>query len=103
MPLFLQFLQHSPENCPLNNEKVKKVTLAFMSKHEQLLKKHGIKEVGAWHSAEDHVSVVVSDVPNVEAMQGFMMEPEVLNFMAYQTGHTRLVTTIEEAAKMYLK
>jgi hypothetical protein len=103
MPLFLQFLQHSPENCPLNNEKVRKIGLTFMSKHDQLLKKHGIKTVGAWHSAEDHVYVIVSDVPNIEAWQKFMMEPEVLNFMAYHTGHTRLVTTMDETAKMYPK
>jgi len=103
MPMFLSIMQHSPESCPYHNEKTKKLALAFFSKQEQLLKKHGVKVIGAWHSAEDHTVAMVYEVPNVEAMQKFMMEPEVLNFMAYQTGHTRLVTTMEEAVKLYLK
>jgi hypothetical protein len=103
MPLFLSIQQHSPESCPVNNEKTKKLAIAFFSKQEQLLKKHRIKAVGAWHSAEDHTVAMVYEVQSVEDMQKFMMEPEVLSFMAYQTGHTRLVTTMEEAVKLYLK
>lgn len=103
MPLYLTIQQHNPESCPVNNEKVKKIAINLMSKMEQLTKKHGIKVIGAWHSMEDHVVVMVYDVPSIEAMQKFMMEPEVLNFNAYQTSHTRLVTTLEEAMKLYLK
>jgi hypothetical protein len=103
MPLYLSIQQHSPESCPVNNEKTKKLAIAYFSKQEQLTRKHGVKIVGAWHSMEDHTVAIVFEVKSVEAMQEFMMEPEVLNFMAYQTSHTRLVTTMEEAAKLYLK
>jgi hypothetical protein len=103
MPLFLSIMQHSPESCPYNNEKIKKLSLAFFSEQEQLLKKNRIKVIGAWHSAKDHTVAMVYEAEKVEDMQKFMMEPEVLNFMAYQTGHTRLVTNMEEAVKLYLK
>jgi hypothetical protein len=103
MPLFLTMHQHSPESCPINNEKTKKLALAYFSKQEQLTKKHHVKIIGAWHSAEDHTIAIVYEVPSVEDMQKFTMEPEVMNFLAFQMGHTRLVTTMEEAVKLYLK
>jgi len=103
MALFLSIAQHTPSDCPFNNEKTKKLALAFFSKQEELLRKHRIKVVGAWHSAEDHTVAMVYEVASIEDMQKFYMEPEVLNFMAYQTGHTRLVTTMEDAVKFYLK
>jgi len=103
MPLILHILQHSPEDCPLNNEKVKKLSVVFMSKMGQHTKKHGIKVVGAWHSAADHTVVMVWDVPSIEAWQKFNMEPEVLDLMAYNTSEIKLVTTLEEAMKIYMK
>jgi phage-related tail protein len=103
MPLYLQIQRHNPESCPVHNEKTKKIATTLMSKLGQLTKKHGIKIVGAWHSAEEHETVMVYDVPSIEAAQKFMMEPEVMDWIAYNTSQTKLVTTLEEAAKLYLR
>jgi|APFre7841882654_1041346.scaffolds.fasta_scaffold00017_2 hypothetical protein len=103
MPLYMHIQRHNPESCPVNNEKVKKIAINLTSKMEQLHKKHGIKVVGAWHSAEDHEMITVYDVPNREALHKFMMEPEAMAWNAYHTSQTKSITTIEEAMKMYLK
>jgi len=48
MPTFMVIASHSPENCDWFNEKSQKTTLKFMGKLDELLKKHGVKMVGAW-------------------------------------------------------
>ena len=45
MPLFLIVSRHSPENCPINNEKMKKMTLELPEKLGDLEKKHCIKRI----------------------------------------------------------
>ena len=47
MPTFVMISRHSPENCPNSNEKVRKVWLAFQNIVDELVKKHGIKNIGA--------------------------------------------------------
>jgi hypothetical protein len=48
MAIFLIVTRHSPENCPINNEKMKKITLELPEKLGALEEKHGIKRTGAW-------------------------------------------------------
>ena len=43
MPIFLIISRHSPENCPLNNEKMKAMTLELPDKLGGLEKKHGVR------------------------------------------------------------
>jgi uncharacterized protein with GYD domain len=100
MPLFLQTSKHSTESCPMHNEKIKKIYSDFMSKMGQLTNKHGIKVVGAWASMPEHLIVVVYDVPNPEAMLKFSMEPEVTEWLSYQTTENRPVKTMEEVMKL---
>ena len=45
MPIFLLISRHSPENCPMFNEKARKVYMEYFSKLDGLLKKHGIKKL----------------------------------------------------------
>jgi len=84
----------------MHNEKVKKATVDLMAKMDQLLKKHGIKVVGGWHSAPDHFTVVVYDAPSMEALLKFSMEPEVRAYSSYHMTETRPVMTIEESMKL---
>jgi hypothetical protein len=53
MPAIIVFQRHSVENCPMNNEKMKKMASEIMDKIGALTKKHGIKmvEVGVWHES----------------------------------------------------
>ena len=46
--LFLMVSKHSPESCPMINEKVKRLTAVGMEKMQQVSKKLGIKTVGSW-------------------------------------------------------
>jgi len=98
--LFLQISRHSPESCPMHNEKTKKALADLMAKMGRLTKKHGVKLVGSWTSVQEHLIVNVYDAPNMEALLKFAMEPEAMNWLAYNTTETRPVMTLEEVMKL---
>jgi len=100
MPLFLQTARHAAESCPMHNEKAKKVYLDFTSKMGQITKKHGIKIVGSWVSMPEHLTVTVFDVPNPDAMLKYAMEPEVMEWLSYQTTENRPIRTLEDVMKL---
>jgi len=98
--LFLQISKHSPESCPMHNEKAKKALMDLMAKLGPLTKKHGIKLVGSWTSMPEHLIVNVYDAPNMETLTKLAMEPETMNWSAYNMTETRPVMTTEEVMKM---
>ena len=100
--LFLQISKHSPELCPVNNEKSMKSWHAYEAKREQLIKKHGIKVIGSWHDAMNHRLVTVWD-GTIERVMDFCMEPEMLAYGATQTHELVPVTTYEESVKLFMK
>jgi hypothetical protein len=103
MPTFLLISRHSPENCPMFNEKVRKVTLQLVTKMEELLKKHGVKMVGTWLVPTEHLMFEVYEAPSYEAFQKFGREPEILATMAYNTTEMKSAISAEEAAQMLLQ
>jgi uncharacterized protein with GYD domain len=98
--LFLQISRHSPESCPMHNEKVKKATVDLMAKMEELMKKYGIKMVGCWNATPEHLIVSVFDAPSLEALLKFGMEPEAMAWMSYHMTETMPVMTLEESMKL---
>jgi hypothetical protein len=101
MPTFMVIARHSPENCDWFNEKSRKATLEFAGKLDKLLKKHGVKMLGAWTTEPaGHQSFVVFEAPSLEAFQKFNMEPEVLTTNAYRTFETSIVMSMEEEMKL---
>ena len=100
--LYLQISKHSPESCPVNNEKTMKAWRAYEAKKEQLTKKHGVKVIGAWHDAMNHRMVTVWD-GTIEKLMELSMEPEMLAFAAIQTHEIVPVTTYEESVKIFMK
>jgi hypothetical protein len=101
MPTFMVIARHSPENCDWFNEKSRKTTLEFTGKLDKLLKKHGLKMLGAWTTEPaGHQAFVVFEAPSLEAFQKFNMEPEVLATNAYRTFETHTVMSMEEEAKL---
>ncbi len=100
MPTFLIISRHSPENCPLNNEKMKAMTLELPDKLDGLEKKHGVKRVGAWTVVPEHLLVWVYEASNSEALQKFSMEPELLKWMAFNTSEIKLAMSLEESMKL---
>ena len=100
MPTFLIISRHSPENCPINNEKMKKMTLELPDKLGQMETKHGIKRVGVWTVIPEHLLVWVYEAPSSEALQAFSMEPEMVRWMAWNTSEIKLAMSLEESNKL---
>jgi hypothetical protein len=100
--LFLQISKHSPESCPVNSEKSMKAWRASEAKRVQLIKKHCVKLVGAWHDAMNHRVVMVWD-GTLDKLLELYMEPEMLAFAAIHTHEIVPVTTYEESVKYFMK
>jgi hypothetical protein len=100
MPIFLIISRHSPENCPMNNEKMKKMTLELPDKLGGLEKKHGIKRVGVWTVIPEHLLVWVYEAASSEALQKFSMEPDMVKWMAWNTSEIKLAMSLEETIKL---
>ena len=100
MPTFLIISRHSPENCPINNEKMKKITLELPEKLGDLEKKHGIKRIGVWTVIPEHLTVWVYEAPSSESLQKFSMEPDMIKWMAWNTNEIKLAISLEESIKL---
>jgi hypothetical protein len=98
--LFLMISKHSPESCPFNNEKVKKITADVMAKSDQINKKYGIKTVGEWVSMPEHLMVAVYDAPSLEALMKVSMDPDLMKLLMYSTTEIHPVLTAEESMKL---
>ena len=103
MPTFLMISRHSAENCPLNNEKMKKMTLELPGKLSGLEKKHGVKRVGAWTVIPEHLLIWVYEASSSDALQKFSMEPEIVKWMAWNTSEIKLAMSLEESMKLLKK
>jgi len=100
MTLFLMFARHSPENCPGFNEKAAKAYKALFDNVEELLKKHGIRQVGGWMVPPEHLAVAVYDAPSLEAFQKVSMEPEILAMSEFSTNEYKIAISFDEMEQM---
>ncbi len=100
MPAIIVFQRHSVENCPMNNEKMKKMAIEIMDKMGALTKKHGIKMVGSWGVAPEHLNIIVYEAPNLDAFLKLQMEPEIMKWTAQNTTEIKVAMTIEESMKL---
>ncbi|MGD0159617.1 MAG: hypothetical protein ABSB89_04900 [Candidatus Bathyarchaeia archaeon] len=100
MPIFLIISRHSAENCPLNNEKMKNMTLELPAKLVGLEKKHRVKRIGAWTVVPEHLLIWVYEAPSSDALQEFSMEPEMVKWMAWNTSEIKLAMSLEESMKL---
>ncbi len=83
--LVMQVAKHSPEVCPAYNDKYKAVTLKWFESADRLCAKFGIKMVGFWTDHPNHHVFMLFDTPNMDALMGMSMQPEVVAMMAFQT------------------
>jgi len=100
MPIFLIISRHSAENCPLNNEKMKAMTLELPGKLTALEKKHGVRRVGAWTVVPEHLLFWVYEAPSSDALQKFSMEPEMMKWMSWNTSEIKSAMSLEESVKL---
>jgi len=103
MPIVLVTMRHSPENCASFNEEARKATLALVSQQEALMKKYAIKPLGGWIVSNEHRVLFVMEVPSLDTMQQFMMEPSMRAQMAFNTIEIKVATSIEESMKLLQK
>ena len=89
--------KHNPESCALFNEATRKKMAARMSKTAELEAKHGVKMVGAWGVPSEHFFFEVFEAQSYEAIQAYLMEPENMAMMSWQTITTKVAMTFEEA------
>jgi hypothetical protein len=82
------------------NEEARNATLALLTNREALMKKHDVKPLGGWVVSNEHLVMWVMEVPSLDTMQQFMMEPVMVRQMAFNTIEVKVATTIEESAKL---
>jgi hypothetical protein len=100
LAIFLIISRHSPENCPINNEQMKKITLELPKKLGTLEQKHGVKRIGVWTVIPEHLTVWVYEATNPESLQKFSMEPDIIKWMAWNTNEIKLAVSLEESIRL---
>lgn len=100
MPAIIVFQRHSVENCPMNNEKMKKMASEIMEQIGALTQKHGIKMVGNWGVPQEHLSIIVYEAPSLDAFLKLQMEPAIMKWVAKHTTEIKIAMTTEEAMKL---
>lgn len=69
--LFGVFAVHSPESCPLNNSKSKKIFLEIQDNLKKNLKKFNIiKVIGFYMSVLEHEWTIILDAKNAHDIEG---------------------------------
>ena len=100
MPTFLMIARHSPENCPMNSEKAKKMAIELMGHIGDLTKKHGLKIVGGWTAMTEHLLIYVFEGTH-QGFEKFTMEPAIMKVVATQDScEIKMVMTLEESMKL---
>lgn len=97
---FLQISKHTPDVCPMYNDKYKKATLDLIDKIEPLASKHGMKFVGSWNVHPEHLVYNVYEAPTMEAFQQFSMEPEMVTWNAFNTSEIKMAMGYKEVGAL---
>lgn len=72
--LYGVFAFHSPEYCPLNNEKSKKIFLDIQTKMDSNIDKFHIKVVGFYMSVLEHQWIIIFDAENAHEIEKLCIE-----------------------------
>ena len=103
MPIFIVVAQHSPESCPIHNEKTRKTTLEILPKLDEAAKKHGVKTIGSYVVMPEHKFYTISDAPTADDFRKVVSEPPVLQWIGLNTIEIKLAMPSDEAVKMLPK
>jgi hypothetical protein len=101
MPIFSLISRHTPADCPMSNEKAKKVYLEFWDNRDRITKKHGVKILGAYVANTEHLGIFIFEAPSYETFQKCSMEPEIVALNAYSSNELIVASTMEDAMKMF--
>jgi L-rhamnose mutarotase len=100
MPTFLLISRHAPESCWMFNEKTRQIHVNLLNKLESLLKKYSINLLGAWFVLPEHTLYEVFDAPSLEAFQKMAMEPEIVQWSAFNTMEIKMVATVDDVKRL---
>jgi uncharacterized protein with GYD domain len=95
--------KHSPENCPIFNEKTRKIMTECNDKFDRLAKRYGVKIIGSWTVPNEHIGFTVFEAPSLEAITKLMMEPAIMALGAFETTELKATFNAEELVKMMPK
>jgi L-rhamnose mutarotase len=82
------------------NEKTRQIHLNLLNKLESLLKKYNIKLLGAWFVLPEHTLYEVFDAPSLDVFQKMAMEPEIVQWSAFNTMKIKLVATVDDVTRL---
>ena len=102
MPVFLSISKHAPENCPAFSEKHRKSTISLLDKMESLAKKHEVKMIGSWTDFPQHLVYMVLE-GSLDGIQKLQMEPELMEWLSFNSMETKTVFKNEEVLAMLKK
>jgi hypothetical protein len=100
MPTFLLISRHSPESCWIFNEETRQIHLTLLNKLESILKKYTIRMLGAWFVLSEHALYEVFEAPGLEEFQKMAMEPEIVQWSAFNTMEIKLVATVDDVKRL---
>lgn len=100
MPTFLLISRHAPESCWMFNEKTRQVHLNLLNKLESFLTKYNISLLGAWFVLPEHTMYEVFDAPSLDAFQKMSMEPEIVQWSAFNTMEIKMVATVNDVMQL---
>ncbi len=64
------------------------------------MKKYQITMLGAWFALSEHTLYEVFNAPTLEAFQKMAMEPEILQWSAFNTMEIKLVATVDDVKRL---
>jgi hypothetical protein len=97
--LFGAFAIHSPESCPMNNVKAKKVFLEIKDKLEQNKSEYGVKKIEAFYmSVLEHEWMIIFEAESahdieslcIEAGLGLFNTPKIVGLKRYDDVHSKI-------------
>jgi hypothetical protein len=82
------------------NAKARKAMMDYMSKQDELMKKHKVKTLGGWNVYTEHLAFGVFEAPSFDAFEKFGMEPAVLALSEFETYEVKAATSMEDVPQM---
>jgi len=82
------------------NEKTRQIHINLLNTLESLMKKYNISFLGAWFALSEHTLYEVFNAPTLEAFQKMAMEPEIVQWSAFNTMEIKLVATIDDVQRL---
>ncbi len=97
MSHFVMISRHSPESCPMNNERTRKAAKDAVAALPELARKYDVNVIGSWTVLSEHLVVHILDAVNLDAVLRFSMEPLLLKWWGLTTSEIKPALPLNEA------